>query len=130
METEMSDKPMDRLTRLADAARAAIVAHPEYDEQTDRYIMSINDDEHGGFFASGYSGPAELMVDLLEHAKGTLESTGAGTMEFAPVGTDAMTIRLKFHKQDPQHAAVFTVADGEIRAAILLAFVPVTSNGH
>lgn len=123
MESEISDKPFDRLTRIAAAARTAIEEHPEYDEKTDRFIMSINDDEHGGFSAVGYDDPAQLMVDLLEHAKGTLEATGTGTMVFSPVGDRDMTIKLKFINQDSHHATVYAVEDGSIRAAIILAFV-------
>jgi hypothetical protein len=127
METDISDKPMGRLTRLAAVARDAIEAHPEYDEKTDRYLMSINDDDHGGFYASGYDGPAELIVDLMEHAKGTLESINGGTMEFVPDAEEGMVIHLRFTKQPP--GAVYQVADGSIRAAIILAFVPVPSGG-
>lgn len=123
-EAEISKKPMDRLTRLADAARAAIEAHPEYDEKTDRFILSVSDDDRSGFFGGGYDGPAPLIVDLLEHIKGTVESIGAGTLEFVTEGDSGLLVRLKFQHQDPQYATLFEVEDGSIRAAILLKFMP------
>jgi hypothetical protein len=121
MKAQHGDEPMDRLTRLAGVARDAIEADPEY-EEGDRLLISLNDDDNGGFYASGFSGPAELIVDLLEHVKGMLLSIGVGTMKFRPGHPTEhdMTITLSFNPGQAEEAS-------RITSAIVLHF-PVSMN--
>jgi hypothetical protein len=122
----MHDDPQDRLERLAAIARDAIKDHPEYDDDTDRFIIAVSDEDRSGLFLNGYDGPAPVIVDLLEHAQGTIEAVDGGTMEFLNPGKDddTLTVKIRFHKQDKAHRAQYEVPDGAIRAAIIVAFIP------
>jgi hypothetical protein len=101
--TTLSEKPVDRLTRLAAAARDAIQASPEYRE-SDRIVVSIDEPEGagsmGGFFAHGFEGHAELVGSLMDHARATLETTGKATMVFEKQDDGGMVARVEFHDQE------------------------------
>lgn len=72
-ERRQEDVPMDRLTRLADAAVTALERAPEYVEATDKAVILVDDDEGGGLVRHGYEdgpeGDMEVAHALLEHAR-------------------------------------------------------------
>lgn len=73
--------PMDRLTRLADVARRAVAADPEYGDDV-KLIISItgirpeDGKEGGGFFCHGYE-PSDEDKALLDKQPEELQETMA-----------------------------------------------------
>jgi hypothetical protein len=63
----MTTGPHDRVTRLAAVARDAMRADPEWNEETDKLFISLDDGDKGGFYTHGYSGPAQLARVLMSH---------------------------------------------------------------
>lgn len=71
-----SDKPTDRLTRLCDAMTETLDFHPEYNGSTDKCIIFLGDDDHGGIVMHGYEDPNEAIVDLFMHMKAMFRAQG------------------------------------------------------
>jgi hypothetical protein len=70
-----SEEPVDRLTRLADAAIKATEGHPEHHED-DKVIVFLDDGKRAGLVLGGYEDDTEAMVDLLMHIKAIFEANG------------------------------------------------------
>lgn len=71
----MSDKPMDRLTRICEAMTDVFDAHPEHRE-TDKCIVFLDDGKRGGIEIHGYEDHQDAMVDLLLHLKAMFQAGG------------------------------------------------------
>jgi hypothetical protein len=78
--------PTDRLTRLADAATAALDAHPEHDDG-DRCMVFISSekDQCNGLVLHGYKNDSAAVVDLLVHLRAIFRANGKD-LHVVPVG--------------------------------------------
>jgi hypothetical protein len=83
-----SNEPTDRLTRLCDAMTKAFMAHPEYNAETDRCIILIDDDDAGGLVIHGYDpehAETDAVIALFEHLRAIVRASGSGDVEFIMV---------------------------------------------
>jgi hypothetical protein len=64
-------EPHSRLTRLAAVARDAVLADPEWNDETDMLFVSIDDkaEEQSAFYVHGYEGPRKVVKFLLMHMR-------------------------------------------------------------
>lgn len=65
----LTTEPHDRLTRLAALARDAVTASPEWNEETDKLFVSLDDGTDAAFYDHGHEGPRDLVVTLLMHIR-------------------------------------------------------------
>ena len=82
-----TDKPVDRLTRIADSMIKAMEAHAEARDD-DKAIIFVDDDERGGIAIHGYEKVSDAIVDLLGHLEVLFKSIGK-EMNIAFIPEDA-----------------------------------------
>src|SRR4051812_9829646 len=82
-----STVPVDRLTRLADAATTAFDDHPEHDEG-DRCMVFVSSEKErrNGLVLHGYEKDTDAIVDLLIHLRAIFRANGKD-LHVVPVGT-------------------------------------------
>jgi hypothetical protein len=81
-----SREPVDRLTRMCDAAILAFENHPEY-LKGDKCIVFLDTDveKRSGLVLHGYDDDMDALVNLFMHMRAIFRANGKDLM-FAPLG--------------------------------------------
>jgi hypothetical protein len=66
-DAQLTFTPHNRLTRLAAVARDAIKASPEYREETDKLLISLDDGNEAAFYADGHDDSRSVANVLVQH---------------------------------------------------------------
>jgi hypothetical protein len=85
---KIGNKPVDRLTRIANRLTNAWAEDPEY-EESDKCIIFLDDNIKGGICISGYDSEAEAMADLLIHMQAIMKASGK-SMDIMFLGEDGV----------------------------------------
>lgn len=79
-----SKRPIDRLTRLCDAMKAALVAQPEHDDSV-RAVIMLNDGKRAGIAMHGYDDETAALAAVIIHLQAIFEANGK-TLMVMPLG--------------------------------------------
>lgn len=69
----LSREPHDRLTRLAAVGRDAVTADPEWNAETDKLFVSLDDGDNAAFYNCGHDGPGDLVMTLMSNITALLK---------------------------------------------------------
>ena len=72
---QMSEEPVDRLTRMCDAMTKTMEMHPE-SRPDDKCMVFLDDGKVGGMVLYGYEDKHEALVDLLLHIRAIFQANG------------------------------------------------------